>query len=145
MVVPLELLNQVQAQRRVWNLVLGSIAAVSLVVGGIGVMNIMLATVTERTVEIGVRRAVGARRRDIVYQFLVESTVLTTIGGLLGGVLGVLVPAFVEQLSGMRAIVTPHSVVLAISLSSLVGVLFGVYPARRAALMEPAEALRHGR
>ena len=141
--VPLELLRQAEREKRIWNLVLGSIAGISLLVGGIGIMNIMLATVTERTREIGIRRALGAKRRDITLQFLVETVVLSTTGGILGIMLGVAIPLVVKQLSGIDAVISLWSVALAFGISTSIGVIFGLYPARRAALMDPIEALRH--
>ena len=124
-------------------LLLGSIASISLLVGGIGIMNIMLATVTERTREIGIRRAIGAKRRDITMQFLVETVVLSIGGGLVGVVVGILVPIIVAQLTTMRTIVTPWSVLLAFGISGAVGIIFGLYPAKAAARLDPIEALRH--
>jgi putative ABC transport system permease protein len=141
--VPLELLRQAERTKQIFNIVLGSIAAISLLVGGIGIMNIMLATVTERTREIGIRRALGAKRRDILTQFVIESVILAGTGGLLGVVLGVLIPFFVSFFAGMRTIVTFWSPMVAFSISAVVGIVFGLYPARRAALMDPVEALRH--
>ncbi len=141
--VPLELLNQAEREKRIWNLVLGSIAGISLLVGGIGIMNIMLATITERTREIGVRRALGAKRRDITAQFLVETMVLSTTGGVVGIVLGVAIPLGVTLLSGLQTALSLWSVALSFGISVSVGVIFGLYPARRAALMDPIEALRH--
>ena len=141
--VPLDLLRQAEQEKRVWNLVLGSIAGISLLVGGIGIMNIMLATITERTREIGVRRALGAKRRDITVQFLLETTVLSTAGGILGVALGIAAPSLVSMASDIETVVQPWSVALAFSISAGVGIAFGVYPARRAALMDPIEALRH--
>ena len=122
---------------------LGSIAAISLLVGGIGIMNIMLATVTERTREIGIRRALGARRRDIITQFLVESVMLSGAGGVFGVALGIAIPLVVTWAAGMKTIITFWSPLLAFSISALVGVVFGLYPALRAAQMDPVEALRH--
>ena len=142
-VVPLDLLREKERTKRIFNIVLGSIAAISLVVGGIGIMNIMLATVTERTREIGIRRALGARRRDIVTQFLVETVILSGAGGILGVALGVLVPLIVTRFADMKTIVTFWSPALAFTISALVGVVFGIYPALRAAKMDPVEALRH--
>jgi putative ABC transport system permease protein len=141
--VPLELLQEAQRLARQWSFVLGTIASISLLVGGIGIMNIMLATVTERTREIGIRRALGAKRRDIVEQFLIESIVLSGVGGLLGVALGVALPIIITSFANMKAIITGSSVLLAFCISVGVGVLFGLYPARRAALMDPIEALRH--
>jgi putative ABC transport system permease protein len=143
LIVPLQLLRQAEETKRIFNIVLGSIAAISLLVGGIGIMNIMLATVTERTREIGVRRALGAKQRDITSQFLIEAMVLAIGGGLIGVALGVLTPFIVSQLANMRTIVTPLSVLLAFSTSGAVGIIFGWYPASRAAKLDPIEALRH--
>ncbi len=141
--VPLELLRQAEREKRVWNLVLGSIAGISLLVGGIGIMNIMLATVTERTREIGIRRALGARRRDIIVQFLLETMVLSTIGGMIGIVVGVGLPWLVTALFGIETYVAWWTVVVAFAISVGTGIVFGVYPAQRAASMSPIEALRH--
>lgn len=142
--VPLALLRQAEETRRTFNIVLGSIAAISLLVGGIGIMNIMLATVTERTREIGIRRAIGARPRQIVGQFLVETVVLSTTGGVLGIAVGVTISRFITFFSGMETVVTPLSVLLSVGVSVAVGVIFGLYPALRAAGLDPVEALRHG-
>jgi putative ABC transport system permease protein len=142
-IVPLQLLRQAEQTKRIFNIVLGSIAAISLLVGGIGIMNIMLATVTERTREIGVRRALGAKRRDITRQFLVETVVLSVGGGLIGVCIGILTPVVVSHLTTMKTIVTIWSVLLAFGISGAVGVLFGLYPAKAAARLDPIEALRH--
>jgi len=141
--VPLELLQRYEQTKRIFNIVLGSIAAISLLVGGIGIMNIMLSTVTERTREIGIRRALGARRRDITTQFLVETVLLSGSGGVIGVALGLTIPFLVTYFAGMKTIVTLWSPALAFSISALVGVVFGLYPALRAAEMDPVEALRH--
>ncbi len=140
--VPLELLQQKEQTKRIFNIVLGSIAAISLLVGGIGIMNIMLANITERTREIGIRRALGAKRRDIVSQFLVETVVLSTAGGLLGILLGVAIPFVVEATSGMKTIITPFSLILSFGISAAVGIIFGIYPATKASGLDPIEALR---
>lgn len=160
--VPLELLRQARNTRLLFIAMMGMIAAISLVVGGIGIMNIMLATVTERTREIGIRRAIGAKRADIIRQFLVETIVLSTAGGLVG-VLGGLTcgPAFKtllflitqlfptamtampDSIRGMTPILVSWSLPLAFAISVGIGVVFGIYPARRAAAMNPIEALRH--
>jgi putative ABC transport system permease protein len=142
-IVPLELLQQAEKTKRMFNIVLGAIAAISLLVGGIGIMNIMLATVSERTREIGIRRALGAKRRDIIWQFLIETVILSATGGILGVALGVAVPFCITWFSGMLTIITPWSPLLAFSISALIGVVFGIYPALRAANMDPVEALRH--
>jgi putative ABC transport system permease protein len=142
-VVPLELLKRAERTKQIFNVVLGSIAAISLLVGGIGIMNIMLATVTERTREIGIRRALGARRRDIVTQFLVEAVLLSGAGGLFGVALGIAIPILVTYFAGMKTIITIWAPTIAFGISALVGVLFGLYPALRAAEMDPVEALRH--
>jgi putative ABC transport system permease protein len=141
--VPLGLLRQAEATKRTFNIVLGSIAGISLLVGGIGIMNIMLASVTERTREIGVRRAIGAKRRQIVIQFLIETVVLSTMGGVIGIVVGVSIPIAVTYLASMPTVIAPWSLILSVGISMTVGVLFGLYPAVRAANLDPIEALRH--
>jgi putative ABC transport system permease protein len=141
--VPLALLRQAEATKRTFNIVLGSIAAISLLVGGIGIMNIMLASVTERTREIGIRRAIGAKRKQIVGQFLIETVVLSTTGGLIGIGIGLLVPWLITHFAGMPTVVKPGSLFLSLGISMTVGILFGIYPAYRAAELDPIEALRH--
>ena len=142
-VVPLELLQQAKDFARIFSIVLGSIAAISLLVGGIGIMNIMLATVSERTREIGIRRALGAKKRDIILQFLSETLLLTLTGGILGIVLGSLIPFGVTYFSNHPTAITGSSLVLAFGISAAVGITFGLYPAYRAANMDPIESLRH--
>lgn len=160
MVIPLELLEEAKRTARTWNLILTSIAGISLLVGGIGIMNIMLASVTERTREIGIRRALGATRKHIVYQFVVETGVLSTVGGLIGVTVGVglsvslgyLVPElhrfwligeyFSENLK-LPTAVTPWSIFTAFAVATLTGLIFGIYPAIRAAAQDPIVALRH--
>jgi putative ABC transport system permease protein len=142
-VIPLELLMRAQRTKQIFNIVLGSIAAISLLVGGIGIMNIMLATVTERTREIGIRRALGAKQKDIVAQFLVEAVMLSGAGGSLGVLMGIAIPFLVTWFAGLKTIVTFWSPPIAFGISALVGVVFGLYPALRAAEMDPVEALRH--
>jgi putative ABC transport system permease protein len=146
--VPLDRLEEAQRAKDRYTMLLVLIASISLLVGGIGIMNIMLATVTERTREIGVRRALGAKRRDITLQFLIEAVVQTTVGGLSGVVLGVasiyIIP-FVAQLVGahLPARFNESSFFLSLGVAITVGIAFGWYPARRAALLDPIEALRH--
>jgi putative ABC transport system permease protein len=142
-VVPLELLRAVERTKRIYDIVLGSVAAISLLVGGIGIMNIMLSSVIERTREIGIRRALGAKKRHIIVQFLTETVLLSASGGVCGVLLGVGVPFFVQYFAGMKTIVTLWSVALAFSISVVVGIVFGLYPAYRAARMNPIEALHH--
>jgi putative ABC transport system permease protein len=142
-IVPLDLLQKAEETQRMFTLILGAIAGISLVVGGIGIMNIMLATVTERTKEIGVRRALGAKRRDIASQFLIETVVLTCIGGVIGIGIGVGLAHTVSEAFGLPTIIRVWSPVLAFAVSVVVGLVSGYYPARRAALLDPIEALRH--
>ncbi|MCF7668537.1 MAG: ABC transporter permease [Verrucomicrobia bacterium] len=142
-VVPLELINKAKRTKQIFNIVLGSIAGISLLVGGIGIMNIMLASVTERTREIGIRRALGARRQDIITQFLIETVILSGAGGIVGVVLGITIPYFVTVFANMATIVTLWAPIIAFSISAMVGIVFGIYPAIRAADMDPVEALRH--
>ena len=141
--VPLELLQQAEKEKQIWNLVLGSIAGISLLVGGIGIMNIMLASVTERTREIGIRRALGAKRWDITYQFLVETILLSSIGGVLGVALGITLPLIVSRLANIETDISLWAIGISFSISVGIGVIFGIYPARRAAMMDPIQALRH--
>ena len=143
MVVPVELLRQAERTKRIFSIVLGSIAAISLLVGGIGIMNIMLASVTERTREIGIRRAMGARQADIVVQFLIETVLLSGAGGIIGVILGVSIPIAVQHFAGVTTVVKIWSPALAFLISVITGIAFGIYPARRAAQMNPVEALRH--
>lgn len=141
--VPLTLLRQAESTKRTFNIVLGSIAAISLLVGGIGIMNIMLASVTERTREIGVRRAIGAKRKEIVLQFLIETVVLSVVGGLIGIGIGISIPWLVTYFAGMPTVVTGASLVLSAGISVAIGIIFGLYPAIRAANLDPITALRH--
>jgi ABC-type antimicrobial peptide transport system permease subunit len=155
-------LRQAERTKQIFNIVLGSIAAISLLVGGIGIMNIMLASVTERTREIGIRRALGAKRGDITRQFLVETIVISVAGGLTGVLGGLIVGPLIQGLrwfletfmqSAMQSlpetmrdvtpIIVPWSIPLAFGISMLIGVVFGLYPARRAARMNVIDALRH--
>ena len=143
MSVPLALLKQAEATKRTFNIVLGSIACISLLVGGIGIMNIMLASVTERTREIGIRRAIGAKRKQIITQFLIETVVLSTLGGIVGLGLGIFIPLVITLTAGMPTVVTPMSVMLPLFISIAIGLFFGWYPAARAAEVDPIIALRH--
>ncbi len=129
------------ASHRTFTVLLGAVAAISLLVGGIGVMNIMLVTVTERTREIGIRKAIGARRAHIVGQFMVEAVLLSMIGGLIGVAAGLVGSRF--TIVGIHPVVAPYSVILAFSVSAAVGLVFGIYPAARAAALRPIEALRY--
>ncbi len=142
-VVPLEHLAQRQKTQSIFNDVLFLQAAISLIVGGIGIANIMLASVTERTKEIGIRRALGAKRRHILAQFLVETVIVATLGGLVGVGAGYGLIAIVEWRTGWTTVVTPASIALAVSISVAVGILSGIFPARRAARLDPIAALRH--
>ncbi|PLX95509.1 MAG: macrolide export ATP-binding/permease MacB [Desulfuromonas sp.] len=141
--IPLALLRQAEKTQRRFNIVLGAIAGISLLVGGIGIMNIMLASVTERTREIGIRRAIGARRRQIVMQFLIETVVLSCCGGVLGIALGLFLPWIITRLTGLSTVVTSGSLILSLLISVTVGVVFGLYPAIRASRLDPIVALRH--
>ena len=124
-------------------LLLASVAAVSLIVGGIGIMNIMLVSVTERTREIGIRRAIGAKRRDILLQFLLESAFLSLAGGALGVALGMLAAQLVSSIARWPTLIQPGAVAVAFGFATLVGLFFGFYPARRASRLDPIEALRY--
>jgi putative ABC transport system permease protein len=143
LVVPSELLAEQRRTQRIFELVMVAIASISLLVGGIGIMNIMLASVLERTREIGVRRAVGARRREIVRQFLIEATLISCAGGVVGVVTGVLLSWIIGQLAGWTTLVSLTSIVLAFAVSVAIGLVFGVYPARKAATLDPVEALHY--
>jgi putative ABC transport system permease protein len=143
MSVPLALLRQAEATKRTFNIVLGAIAFISLLVGGIGIMNIMLATVTERTREIGIRRAIGAKKKQIITQFLIETVVLSTIGGILGLGLGIFIPLLITLIAKMPTVITPFSIILPFVMSIFVGIASGIYPAIRAAEVDPIIALRH--
>jgi len=160
--VPFELMQQAERAKMTFVALMGLVAGISLFVGGVGIMNIMLATVTERTREIGIRRAIGANKRDIVFQFLVETTVLTGAGGLAGIFAGLLcapaynsllamiediAPTLYESLptamQNMNPVVVPWSLPLVFGIAVTTGIIFGLYPARKASRMDPVEALRH--
>lgn len=138
-----DILNTASSVTGVFTALLSGIAAISLVVGGIGIMNIMLVTVTERTREIGLRKALGAKKKDITTQFLIESIILTFAGGIIGMIVGVLISLAFSKIIGIPFAISAGSVALAIGVSTSVGILFGWYPARRAAGLEPIEALRY--
>jgi putative ABC transport system permease protein len=143
LVVPSELLAEQRRTQRIFELVMVAIASISLLVGGIGIMNIMLASVLERTREIGVRRAVGAPRRAIVRQFLLEATMISCAGGVVGVVAGVLLSWIIGRLAGWTTLVSLTSIALAFSVSVAIGLVFGVYPARKASALDPIDALRY--
>lgn len=142
-VVPAQLLAEQKRTEQLFNAVMVAIASVSLIVGGIGIMNIMLASILERTSEIGLRRALGARRSDIIRQFVVEASMISIAGGTLGVVLGFIVSKLIAWLAGWSTIVTPTSVMLGFVVSISVGLIFGIYPARKAAQLDPVEAIRY--
>jgi putative ABC transport system permease protein len=138
-----EILQAQETASRVLTMLLGAVASVSLLVGGIGIMNIMLVSVTERTREIGLRMAVGARGRDILKQFLVEALVLSMIGGAIGILLGVGASMLIAQLANWNTDITPQAIALAVGFAGAIGVFFGFYPARKASRLLPIEALRY--
>jgi putative ABC transport system permease protein len=142
-VIPLELLRQSQATQRIFNIVMGAIAGISLLVGGIGIMNIMLATVTQRTREIGIRRCMGATRANIILQFLMESLVITTLGGAIGAGGGILLAKSISMYANWTTVISYVALVAALGVSMGVGVIFGLYPAYRAASIDPIRALRY--
>jgi len=137
-----QLIEQMQRQMRLFTLLLGAIGSISLIVGGVGVMNVMLVSVTERRREIGIRRALGARRRDIQIQFLVEALLLCSAGGLLGAGVGALATRIVSHFCHWQFVWTSGALILAIAVSSVIGVFFGFYPAGQAARLNPIVALR---
>jgi len=142
-VVPLLLLQQEQRTKDIFNIVLGAIAGISLIVGGIGIMNIMLASVLERIREIGVRRAVGARKRDITIQFLIESVLISTFGGIIGILLGVALSFIIQYATNILTIISPLSIFISFSVAAAVGIIFGYAPAKKAAEQDIVESLRH--
>jgi putative ABC transport system permease protein len=142
-VSPAELLAEQRRTQRIFEMVMVAIASISLLVGGIGIMNIMLASVLERTREIGVRRAIGARQRDVVRQFLIETTIISLTGGVAGILLGVALSQLIGVLAGWSTIVTTGSIVLAFGVSVAIGIVFGLYPAVRASRLDPVKALHY--
>ncbi|HZJ80873.1 MAG TPA: ABC transporter permease [Dysgonamonadaceae bacterium] len=141
-VIPYELLKQEEKERQIYNFLLGAIAAISLLVGGIGIMNIMLATVMERTREIGIRRAVGAKKIDIMSQFVTESVVISITGGIIGVIVGVMLALTVTLFTDITTFIQPYSVVIAFSFSVIVGISFGYLPAKNAANLKPVDSIR---
>ena len=141
--VPELLLKQEQRTKDIFNLVLGAIASISLLVGGIGIMNIMFASVMERIREIGTRMAIGARKQDIVVQFLAEAVLISVTGGLVGVIIGIVASRLINEFSGIMTIISPFSVIVAFFVSASVGIIFGYSPAKRASERDPIESLRY--
>jgi putative ABC transport system permease protein len=142
-IVPAELLAQQRRTQRIFEMVMVAIASISLLVGGIGIMNIMLASILERTKEIGIRRAVGARQREIIKQFLLEAMLISCAGGIIGVAVGFGLSRLIGYLAGWTTIVSPASIILAFTVSVAVGLVFGVYPARKAARLDPVQSLHY--
>jgi putative ABC transport system permease protein len=142
-VIPEALLEQKQKTQKIFNIVMGAIAGISLLVGGIGIMNIMLANILERTREIGIRRAIGATRNDVLSQFLYEAMVISILGGVIGIIVGFLLTSLITTYAEWRTVITPFSIILAFVVSVLIGVGFGSYPAKKAADKDPIESLRY--
>ena len=142
-VSPAELLAEQRRTQRIFEMVMVAIASISLLVGGIGIMNIMLASVLERTPEIGLRRAIGARKADVIRQFVIETTLIAVAGGMLGLALGGAMARLIASFAGWSTIVTPSALLLSFSVSVLIGLVFGVYPAMKAASLDPVQALHY--
>ncbi|KAA6301203.1 MAG: Macrolide export ATP-binding/permease protein MacB [Candidatus Ordinivivax streblomastigis] len=142
-VIPYELLKQEEKERQIYNFLLGAIAAISLLVGGIGIMNIMLATVMERTREIGIRRAIGARKADIMSQFVTEAVAISITGGIIGVLLGVSLSLIVSLFTDVSTFIRPYSIVIAFAFSVVVGISFGYLPAKNAAQLKPVDSIRY--
>lgn len=142
-VIPYELLKQEEKEREIYNFLLGAIAAISLLVGGIGIMNIMLATVMERTREIGIRRAIGARKADIMSQFVTEAVAISITGGLIGVILGVSLSLIVNLFTDVNTLIKPYSILIAFGFSVIVGISFGYLPAKNAANLNPIDSIRY--
>jgi putative ABC transport system permease protein len=142
-VIPYELLKQEEKERQIYNFLLGAIAAISLVVGGIGIMNIMLATVMERTREIGIRRAIGARKKDIMHQFVAEAVAISVTGGIIGVLLGISLSLVVSLFTDVSTFIRLYSILIAFAFSVLVGISFGYLPAKNAANLKPVDSIRY--
>lgn len=142
-VIPYELLKQEEKERQIYNFLLGAIAAISLIVGGIGIMNIMLATVMERTREIGIRRAIGARKADIMSQFVSEAVAISITGGIIGVLLGVSLSLSVSLFTDITTYIRPYSILIAFAFSVIVGISFGYLPAKNAANLKPVDSIRY--
>jgi putative ABC transport system permease protein len=142
-IIPLELLKQEEKETRIYNLLLASIAAISLIVGGIGIMNIMLASVLERTSEIGIRRAIGARQVDILNQFVTEAVVMSVTGGIIGVLLGISLSFIISFGTEVHTSLTLYSIFIAFGFSALVGITFGYLPAKKAAELKPVDSIRY--
>ena len=142
-IIPFELMEQEKKESRIYNLLLASIAAISLIVGGIGIMNIMLASVLERTSEIGIRRAIGAKKTDIMGQFVTEAMAMSITGGIIGVIIGIVLSFGISLVTEVNTSLTLYSVFIAFGFSVLVGITFGYLPAKRAAELKPIESIRH--
>ena len=142
-VIPYELLKQEEKERQIYNFLLGAIAAISLIVGGIGIMNIMLATVMERTREIGTRRAIGARKSDIMHQFVTEAVAISIVGGIIGVVFGITLSLTVSLFTDITTYIRLYSILIAFTFSVIVGICFGYLPAKNAANLNPVDSMRH--
>jgi putative ABC transport system permease protein len=141
--VPELLLKQEQRTKDIFNIVLGAIASISLIVGGIGIMNIMLASVMERTKEIGIRMATGATRKDVIFQFLSEATMISVAGGIMGIILGIALARIITGVTGILTIVSISSIIISFGVSASVGIAFGYMPAKKAAMQDPVTSLRY--
>ena len=141
--VPEMLLKQEQKTRSIFNIVLAAIASISLVVGGIGIMNIMLASVLERVREIGLRRAIGAKKEDVILQFIAEATIISVSGGILGIILGIVLAQLIGRFTDISTIISGFSIFVSFFVSVGIGIAFGYMPARKAALQDPVESIRH--
>ncbi|MDP3830607.1 MAG: FtsX-like permease family protein, partial [Ignavibacteriaceae bacterium] len=143
LILPEQLLEQKQKTQKIFNVVMGAIAGISLLVGGIGIMNIMLANILERTREIGIRRAVGATRADILGQFMSEAVTISILGGILGIIVGFVLTALISTYAEWSTVISPISIILAFFVSAATGIIFGIYPAKKAADKNPIESLRY--